>query len=210
MRILRRSLPLVAGAILLGVATVLVLLAVDARGWQHTLARDDARFLARPSSKKFWQSPAVLPGDPARLLLGLGDALTYRQALQGFWGNEVGKVKSSGNDLSVARIAAQTKLEQLSTSAKTAAERSNAANMLGIMTVTTTSSDTATIVQLLANSARDFQQAIALDPTNWAPKVNLELVLRLLHPTKSKFGADAHGGFGSGGSEGNGVVGGGF
>jgi hypothetical protein len=209
-RILRRSLPLVAATILLGVATVLVLLAVDVRGWQQTLGRGDAEFLARPSSRMFWQSPAVLPGDPVRSLLGLDDALAYRQSLQGFWLNEVGVVKSRGNDLSAARVGTQTELERLAASARTAAERSSAANLLGVMTITTTSTDTATLMQILANSEGDFQEAIALDSTNWAAKVNLELVLRLQHPGKSKFGADARGGFGFGGSEGAGVAGGGF
>ena len=58
--------------------------------------------------------------------------------------------------------------------------------------------------------ASDFQQAVEENPANWAAKVNLELVLRLKRPGKSKFGADARGGFGSGGSEGRGAMGGGF
>ena len=82
--------------------------------------------------------------------------------------------------------------------------------MLGVMTVTTTSTDAATLLQILTNAAQDFQQAVKADPANWAAKVNLELLFRLTHPGKSKFGADARGGFGSGGSEGIGVIGGGF
>jgi hypothetical protein len=209
-RIIKRSLPLVAAAILLGVGACLVLLAIDVRGWQQSLGHNDAQFQAEPSRNGLWQSPAILPGDPARALLGLGDAVAYRQALQGFWRNEVGVVKSNGNDLSLARVEAQTELEQLATSARTATERSSAANMLGVMTVTTSSSDSATLQQLLTRSAQVFQQAVAADPTNWDAKVNLELVLRLARPGKSKFGADARGGFGSGGSEGKGVIGGGF
>lgn len=210
MRILKRSLPLIAAAILLGVATVLVLFAFDVRGWQQALGSGDAHFLARPSNKPFWKSSSILPGDPVRPLLDLGDALTYREALQGFWVNEVGTVKSKGEDLSAARVAAQTELERLAESGRTAEERSSAANLLGVMTITTTATDAATLSQLLINAAQDFQQAVALDSTDWPAKVNLELLLLLTRPQKSKFGADARGGFGSGGSVGQGVIGGGF
>ncbi len=211
MRLLRRSLPLIAALVLFGLATVLALFAVDVRAWPSTLARDDVRFRAIPARPLLWRSPASLPGDPARALLGLGDALEYRHVLQSFWLNEVGIQHAKGNDdLSVARVAAQEELLALSTGARTPTERSNAANLLGIMTITTTATDSATLELILEHSASDFQVAIADDPSNWAAKVNLELVLRLKRPGKSHFGVDARGGFGFGGSEGAGVVGGGF
>jgi hypothetical protein len=209
-RILRRSLPLAAASLLLGVATVSVLLAIDVRGWQQSLGRDDAYFLARPSPRALWRRSALLPFDPARSVLGLDDALAYRQALQGFWRNEIGVVNSYGNDLTVARIATVTELQRLATSAKTAAERTSAANLLGVMTITTSWTDSKTFVQGVLNSERDFQQAIAQDPANWPAKVNLELVLLLLHPAQTVIGIDARGGFGAGGFTGLGDVGGGF
>lgn len=210
MKLIKRSLPLVAAAILFAVGACLLLFALDVRGWEQSLGVGDAQFQSRPTANGLWQSPAILPGDPARALLGLDDAVSYRQALQGFYRNEVGFVKSTGNDLSVARVAAQTELEQLAAHAKTATERSSAANMLGVMTVTTTSTDTATLLQILSRAAEDFQRAVEKDPADWPAKVNLELVLRLARPGKSKFGADARGGFGFGGSEGQDAVGGGF
>jgi hypothetical protein len=209
-RAIKRSVPLLLAAILLVVGACLVVLALDVRSWQQSLGVGDARFEAIPSSGGLWKSPANLPGDPARALLGIGDAVAYRQALEGFYRNEVGIVKANGNDLSIARVTAQTELEDLAAHARTATERSGAANMLGVMSVTTTSIDHSTLLQILSTAAADFQQAIREDPANWAAKVNLELVLRLQRPGKSKFGADARGGFGSGGSEGQGVIGGGF
>ncbi len=210
MRAIRRSLPLVGAVLLLGLATVLTLLAVDVHAWQATFARDDARFRAHPSLGTLWQSPATLPWDPAHALLGLGDAVAYRQAAQAFWLNEFGVVRANGNDLSVQRVAAQTELLSLSTGAATAAERSNAANLLGVMTITTSATTGATLAQVLSRSVSYFQQAIAENPANWPAKVNLELALRLQRPGKSHFGADARGGFGFGGSEGAGPLGGGF
>jgi hypothetical protein len=55
-----------------------------------------------------------------------------------------------------------------------------------------------------------FQQAVIEDPTNYNAKINLELLLRVAHPGKSKLDQDARGGFGFGGSNGVGVVGGGL
>jgi hypothetical protein len=209
-RTLKRSLPLVAAVVLLGLASVLALLAVDVRGWQTALAGSDLRFQAQPAQSDLWQSPATLPGDPARLLLGLNDALAYRRGLQNFWRNEVGVVHANGSDLSAKRVEAQTQLLGLSTGAATAAERSNAANLLGVMTITTTATTRATLAQILTRATSYFQQAIADDPANGAAKINLELALRLKRPGKSHFGADARGGFGFGGSEGAKLPGGGY
>ena len=55
-----------------------------------------------------------------------------------------------------------------------------------------------------------FQQAVIEDPTNYDAKLNLELLLRVARPGKSKLDQDARGGFGFGGSNGVGVTGGGF
>ncbi len=212
MKQVRRFLPLVGVVVLVGLAIVLALVAVDVHAWQGRIARDDVRFQADPSHGALWQSPATLLGDPAEAILGLGDALSYRQAMQNFWVNEVGvvKVKGGNTDLSAERIATQTQLQQLSTGAATAAERSVAANLLGVMTITTSATNKATLAQILSNATSDFQLAVAENPASWAAKVDLELVLRLKRPGKSHFGTDAHGGFGFGGSEGASPIGGGF
>lgn len=208
---LRRAVPLLVAVVLCGIAAVLALLAVDARAWQARLTRDDLRFRAIPSHVGLYSSPAILPGDPARYVLGLGDALSYRWGLQLFWYSRVGGAVPAGlADLSATRIAAEERLQGLMSSAATAEERSDAANLLGVVTVTAPSADTATEAQAFERAAVDFQQAIAADPSNYAAKVNLELVLRLRKPGKTHFGAAAHGGFGSGIGEGNGAVGGGY
>jgi hypothetical protein len=210
MRILRRGLPLLAALACLGAAAVLALLAVDARAWQHTLTRDDLRFRAMHSHADLWHSQSVLPGDPARRVLGLGDALGYREALQLFWFSRVGTNPDTRQDVAQTRVLAQERLQGLATGAATGAERSDAANLLGVMTVTTPAADAATQTQTLQRAALYFQRAILDDPTNYAAKLNLELVLRLRRPGKSRFGKDARGGYGYGGAQGAGVIGGGF
>jgi hypothetical protein len=210
MKVLRRALPLFAALVCLGIAALLALLAVDARAWQHTVTRDDLRFRAMHSHTALWHSPALLPGDPARSLLGLDDALHYRRALQLFWYSRVGTNPESREDVAQTRVLAQERLQGLSGGAATGEERSDAANLLGVMTVTTPAADASTQTQTLQRAALYFQRAILDDPTNYAAKLNLELVLRLRRPGKSRFGKDARGGYGYGGAQGAGVIGGGF
>ena len=207
---LRRAAPLLVVVLLLGLAAVFALLAADIRAWQGTLRRDDVRFDATHPVQGLWRSPSALPGDPAYQLLGLGDAIAYRRALQNFWFSFVGISRVTTLDVTETRVKTENELQTLGDSARTAAERSRAANLLGVMTITTPTADSATQVQTLIRAAAYFRQAVAADPGNYTAKANLELLLRLVRPAKTKFGADARGGFGPGGSHGAGVLGGGF
>jgi hypothetical protein len=210
MRLLRRSVPLMAALVLLALAAAFALLAVDVRAWQGTVGRDDVRFRALHSRPNLWASPAILPGDPARVLLGMDDGLAYRQALQLFWVSEVGVARAASGSLSQIRVDTQERLQTLVDHARTQAERSAAANMLGVMTITSPLANGATQSQTIARAGQYFQKAIADDETNWSAKVNLELLIRLTHPDKSRFGKDARGGYGSGGSHGAGPNGTGY
>lgn len=206
-RVLR--LPLVALACF-AVAAVLVLLALDARAWSSRLTRDDLRFRALHGHTGLWRSPAVLPGDPAHTLLGLAEPLDYRHALQLFWFSRVGADPETRSDLPTIRVEAAAALERLSSAGRSPAERSTAANLLGVLTITTPAIDTETQVQTIQRAAGYFQLAVDLDPANASAKENLELVLRLKRPGKGKLGRDARGGFGFGKGRGSSVIGGGF
>jgi len=207
---LRRAAPLLAALLLLGLAAAFALLAVDVRAWQARLRHDDVRFTAFRSVDGLWRSPAILPGDPASALLGLGDPLAYRHALQLFLVSQVGVGRRSAGSISVTRVSTENDLQGIASHARTGAERSRAADLLGVMTITTPTADNATEVQAIQRAAAYFQQAIEADPTNYSAKLNLELLLRLERPAKARFGTDARGGFGPGGSHGHGVVGGGY
>ncbi len=209
MRRLRRALPLVAAIILLGLAVGLALLASDIRSWQGALTRSDLRFRVQRSHIGLWRSPAILPGDPARSILGLDNSLSYRQALQLYWFSTVGSSTGGQADLAATRVDAESKLQDLLTTADTAQERSTAANLLGVMTVTAPS-NSSTQKEEIATARNYFVRAVRTDPSNYDAKLNLELLLRVAHPGKSELNQDAHGGFGFGGANGVGVVGGGF
>lgn len=204
---LRRAAPLAGVVAFLALAVGFALLASDVRAWQATLRRDDVRFSVVHKEPGLWHSPALLPGDPARHLIGLGSALAYRRALQLFWLSQVGGTRASRETVTPTRVTAGNDLQALAVSAKTAAERSRAANLLGVLTITTPNASKNQTFQL---AEAYFQQAIKEDPTDYAAKANLELLLRLERPLKSKAGSEAQGGTGSGGSSGSGVVGGGF
>jgi hypothetical protein len=208
--LLRRLAPLAGALALLVLAAAFALLAIDARAWQTTIARDDVRFSALHSRPDLWSSPAILPGDPGRAILGMGDGLSYRHALQLYWLSEVGVTRAAPGGLTQTRIDAQERLEALAEHAKTGAERSAADNLLGVMTITTPAANSATQVQTFARAGRYFRSAIAADPGAYPPRVNLELLLRLTHPEKSRFGKEARGGYGAGGAQGASPVGGGY
>jgi len=190
----------VAVLLLAGLATVLVLFAFDARSWQSSVRRDDIRFRALPDHGELWKPATILPGDPAGALLETSDTIAWRTALQSFWYTHIGANPQSQEDLPRLRARAQGQLLALMSSAKTAAERSSAANLLGVLVITTpisAGSQTAQI-QVLKQSVRYFQEAIDLDPGDTAAKLNLELVLRVTRPGKGPIGKDAHAGFGFG------------
>jgi hypothetical protein len=210
MKYLRRVKPLVPVFVLLGLAAAFAFLATDVRGWQGKLQRDDVRFTLRPYQQGLWRSPATLPGDPAEHLVGLDSALAFRHALQLFWLSQVGVAHVSSGSVTVTRVDTENALQAIVDGARTGAERSIAANLLGVMTITTPAADNATQVQTLERATGYFKQAVMADPGNYAAKVNLELVLRLQRPFKTRFGADARGGFGTGGSHGAGNLGGGY
>jgi len=212
MKHLRRHRAALLALLCAGAATVLVLLALDARMWRTTVARDDLRFRALPTHKALWSPATILPGDPASKLIGTGDTLAYRRALQYFWYSRIGSNPELREDTPTLRATAQDKLQRLITSAPTSDERSAAANLLGVLVVTTPApgSDKDAITQILTRGAQYFQKAIAINAGNADAKQNLELVLRLQRPGKGKLGRDARSGYGFGRGRGAGSLGSGY
>jgi hypothetical protein len=204
---------LLAFALVCAVLTaVLALLAADVSAWQTTVSRDDLRFRAQPTHSALWSPRTSLPGDPASALVGTSSTIKWRRALQYFWYSRIGSNPDIRMDTPTLRAATQDKLLSELASAPTAAERSAAANLLGVLVVTTPAvgNDQSAIKQLLKRATDYFQQAIALDQTNRAAKQNLELALRVDKPGRSKLGRDARSGYGFGKGESVVVTGSGY
>jgi hypothetical protein len=197
---------------LAAVAAVLLMLALDARAWRTTVTRDDIRFRALPAHPKLWNPPTLLPGDPAGALIGTGDTVDYRRGLQLFWFSRIGADPETREDLPTVRAEAQETLQKVMLTGSRAEERSSAANLLGVLVVTTPApgTDRSGIAKLLRRAEGYFQRAIALDPADGDAKQNLELILRLRKPGKGRIGHDARAGYGFGRGRGATVIGSGY
>jgi hypothetical protein len=193
-------------------AAVLLLLALDANVWRTTVAQDDLRFRALPAHRGLWKPQTALPGDPASSLLGTGDTMAYRRAIQLFWYSRIGSNPEERQDLPTLRAQAQQHLQDIADQGLSAHERSFAANLLGVLVVTTPtpSQDKKGIQQILKRATDYFQQAIRIDSRNDEAKMNLEIVLRVTTPGKGRFGKDARSGYGFGRGRGATTLGGGY
>ena len=212
MSVLQRHRLGVVAFLLLALATALVLFALDTRTWQTTMRRDDVRFRALPDHGRLWTPATILPGDPAGLALGTGDSIAWRRALQSFWYTHIGANPQANVDLPRLRANAQSEFQNIVDTGTTAAERSNAANLLGVLVITTPISAGSQTAQLavIKQSIAYFQQAVELDSSNTAAKQNLELILRVTRPSKGPLGKDARAGFGFGRGHGAQHVGNGY
>jgi len=195
----------------LGLTALAALLVADVSVWRSTIARDDLRFRALPAHRSLWRPATTLPGDPASLLIGTGSTISYRQALQYFWFSRIGSNPEVREDTPTLRAHAQNKLLNQISSAPTSQQRSAAANLLGVLVVTTPSiGDSGGTTQILTRAVQYFQEAIALNAANTNAKENLELVLRLRRPGQGRFGHDARSGYGFGRGRGATTAGGGY
>src|SRR5207253_1336629 len=137
---MRTGRALLVAILLLTVAgTALLLLAFDVRAWQHTVAGDDVRFAAGPRRAVRWQAATTLPGDPAGGLLGVSSSVRYRRAALLFRTVTKGaNANGQGDDAAAAVTSAdaQTALAAVVEGSAADTERSRAANLLGVLVVT--------------------------------------------------------------------------
>jgi hypothetical protein len=212
MRHLRRHRAALLSLLCVAVGVGLLLLALDARTWRKTVAQDDLRFRALPAHIGLWKPQTSLPGDPASDLIGTSDTMAYRRALQLFWYSRIGSNPETRQDLPTLRAEAQQRLQDLTDQGLSPQERSFAANLLGVLVVTTPASaqDKGAIEEILKRAAGYFQQAIRIDGGNDDAKMNLEMVLRVTKPGGGGFSKDARSGYGFGRGRGATPVGTGY
>lgn len=209
---MRRHRALLFAAACAAVAVLLGLFAVDVASWRSTVQRDDLRFRALPRHTGLWRPSTLLPDDPAAFVLGTGSTVSWRRAVQYFWFTRTGSNPEESMDVPTLRAETQDRLLAQLQAAPTAGQRSAAANLLGVLVVTTPvpSSDQDAVAQILQRAAAYFQRSIELDSTNLDAKQNLELVLRITRPGKGRLGKDARSGYGYGLGQGANQVGNGY
>ncbi len=178
---MKRALALVGAAFAAAAATVLLLLALDLRRYEHRVAADDAALAANPTRRDLWRPAQVVPFGAARSLLGLDDDLAYRRALRLFL---LGKPWLTGQtplQVQAYRNAAQVELSRLVQHDTNPERRSRELNMLGALSTTAISPlDPAHRLNALVRATLSYRDAVSADDRDDAAKFNLEVSLRLL------------------------------
>jgi hypothetical protein len=192
-----------AVAALVALAAILACLAADVLGWQDAMRSGD-RVFARAPAGATWNRKALLPGDPARALLGLDLPLRFRSAAQRFVAvRAAGQGVDNGLSETRNRGEVEAALAQLARS-RDHVLASQAENLLGILAFADSAQTGPSIPAPVDQSVADFQAAVRLDPTNADAKYNLELLLYQLSARGVRHGpgsnaAATHGHRGAGG-----------
>jgi hypothetical protein len=191
----------IGGAIALVVAAVLVgLLAHDVRTVHSALVDGDTTYAAAPSSATW--SPSTVFGGAAERLLGAGDDIAMRRALQRYV--NTGKLHlrlDNAVDVETARAAAQDALEPPARS-DNAQRSSQALTLLGILAFRASASGS---TQSQVDAAiSNFTDAVRIDPGNEDAAYDLELLLQATAAHGNRVQPGQAGGFGHKGRRGAG------
>jgi opacity protein-like surface antigen len=180
--------------LLLVLAAFAAILAADVRGWRATMRAGDAQFAVSPADAN-WAGSSVLPGDPARVILGLSDQLAYRRAVQAFAAvAAAGNGFDNGYSETRARGALEAELAVLARGSDS--ERDSALeNLVGILSFLDSKQHGPTAPAPIDRSVGGFRSAAQLDPNNADAKFNLEWLLRALVAKGTRAGSSS----GSGG-----------
>jgi hypothetical protein len=207
MRIVRVALALVA----LVLALAAVLLALDIGRWREQIAAGDRRLAANPVAQVRLTPSTLLPGDPARRLLGVDDNVVLRKAIRAFSvAQRTGLGFDNGQERSLRQAEAEGLLEGVVLSGSPS-QVAQADVLIGVLAFAKTSAPDG-VTTPGARAIAAFTEAARLDPANVAAKFDLELTLRALAPHGTRPGSNpSTGGKGPGhGGAGAGLPGSGF
>lgn len=166
-----------ASLVLLGVAVVAVLLALDVRAWQSGLDRGDARFARTPETAR-WDASTTLPGDPAGSVLDVADDLSARDALRRH-AVAVATPRGFDNGQRQAETRARAEVALSDVAAEgNASQASQAGNLLGVLVVDAVDPQGGGPGANDERARAAFDSAIRADGSNEEAKHNLELLLR--------------------------------
>jgi hypothetical protein len=186
----RRIAYFAAAAACLGLAVVLMLMAVDTTRWRGAFPDDDVVYRASPE-KALWQPSTLMPGDPARLVLAVGDDVRFRQAVQAMREGRLDLGFTSDPRLALPRAEAQSRLAKVSQSDPSIERRSRALGLLGVISFAASLYESRGQTALVTEAVSDFQAALALDPSNAEAKANLEQALQRRRALAALAGAGA-------------------
>jgi hypothetical protein len=166
-------------------------LARDIGSWRDRMAAGDRARAAIPTVVVHWTPSTIVPFDPARRLLGLGDDIALREAIRKFVvAQRTGTGFDNGQERALRRDAAESALDQVVLSGSRL-EVAQADVLLGVLAFATTSTAVSAPGE---QSIGAFTEAAQLDPSNTAAKFDLELALRALAPSGTRPGSNPSGG----------------
>lgn len=175
----------VAGLVLAALGVILLAAAHDLRGWEHALGEGDGSFERRPADAR-WSASSWLPGDPVRDALAVDDDLRLRRAVQAYVIAADAK-RGLDNGVRQARIRATAEIGLADVTATgSAAQASQAGNLLGVLVATAERTPDAAATEDRAGET--FAAAIRADPRNVDAKYNLELILRRIRVVGTREG----------------------
>jgi hypothetical protein len=170
-----------AGAVIcLALAVGLGLMALDVSRSRDALVQGDVEYLVTPQKADIWNADTVIPRDLAVRMIGTEDDLELRRAVRAVLLARLADPSVSVSDPAIAllRNAAQARLDYIVASDASAADKSRAAGLLGVIGLARLISETQDRVAALSSTVANLQLAIELDPSNQDAKYNLELALQ--------------------------------
>lgn len=206
-----RSVRVVLALVALVLALAAVLLAVDVGRWRDQIAAGDRQLAASPVAPARFTPSTLLPGDPARRLLGVADDIRLREAIRAFAvAQRTGAGFDNGQTRSLRQAEADGLLEGVVLSG-TPDQVAQADVLIGVLAFAKTSAPNG-VTTPGARAIAAFTEAARLEPANTAAKFDLELTLRALAPSGTRPGSNpSTGGKGPGhGGAGAGLPGSGF
>jgi hypothetical protein len=196
----RRALGWAAVLAMFALAAFLTLLAADVLRWRGHVERAD--FRVGSGSTRIWTADTRLPRDPAADLLEVEDDVQFRRALQLFKLGNPRRPARNQHDLNL-RLAADSRLADVAETHPSAAMRSRASMLRGLLALETARGEPLQAEINLRRALTELRTAIRLDGGNTDAKYDLELVMRLLRTVEeeSPGGSESQ----RGGSEGQGA-----
>jgi hypothetical protein len=172
-----RALGLVVAGCGFAAGVLALLLAADVGRVERALAADDARFVSRPLAGGYCEDPGRVPFGAGERLLGLGDDLAHRRAVEAFWVSGPRRPLAERKRRIAQRARAQELLGQLETSAPTPEREGQIALLRGVLALVAAPAEGNRRALVLA-AADSFRRAIVADPQLDDAKFGLEALLR--------------------------------
>jgi len=169
-----------AVAALLLASAVLVLLAADVLRWDRSMRDGDLAYAAR--SETTWEPNTVLPRSLSRAVLGVGDDVAYRGAVDEFWRSDPKAPLRSFVDVT-RRSTAERRVAHTAEQETNAARRSALITLRGAFLLEEARNSPIQRQVFVRRAIEQFKRAATLDASNDDAVFDLELSLKLLRLT---------------------------